>query len=93
MAWQKGKPKDPNSGRRRGSLNKPNAEIRDILLYHKDELITIAVQMAREGNATVLCKLLDKILPSLNSNNNINESKMTLEDYIISRKFKDEQRN
>ena len=46
-----------------------------------------------EGNATILCKLLDKILPTLNSNNNIVESKMTLEDYILQRKNRDEQRN
>ena len=61
-------------GRRKGSLNKPNAEIRDILLENKEKLITKAVELAEKGNAVILSKLLDKLIPTLNYNHNINSS-------------------
>ena len=56
-----------NAGRKKGSTNKEIDNIRDLLEPYKEELIKKAVKMAKEGNATVLNKLLDKLLPNLNS--------------------------
>ena len=59
--------KRPNSGRKKGSTNKEIDNIRDLLEPYREELIKKAVKMAKEGNATVLNKLLDKLLPNLNT--------------------------
>lgn len=59
--------KRPNAGRKKGSTNKDIDNIRNILEPYREELIKLAVKMAREGNATVLNKLMDKLLPNLNS--------------------------
>ena len=59
--------KRPNSGRKKGSTNNDIENIRDLLEPHRKALIEKAVKMAKAGNTTVLNKLLDKLLPNLNS--------------------------
>lgn len=57
----------PNAGRKKGSTNKDIDNIRELLRPHQQELIEKAVKMALSGNATIMTKLLDKLLPNLNS--------------------------
>ena len=54
-----------NSGRKKGSSNKDAKEYRNLLEQHKEKLIEEAVKMALDGNAIIMNKLLDKMLPSL----------------------------
>lgn len=59
--------KREGAGRKRGSLNKQIDEIRGLLEDDKEKLIKKAVKMALDGNAVIMNKLLDKLLPNLNS--------------------------
>lgn len=54
-------------GRPPGSINKNITEIRDLLEPHRKQLIDKAVKLALEGNAVIMNKLLDKLLPNLNA--------------------------
>ena len=64
--WRKGKPK--TGGRKKGSKNKATVLFSDMLNEQtKGELLQAAIKMAKEGNATIMNKLLDKFMPSLNS--------------------------
>lgn len=55
-------------GRKKGSKNKATVLFSDMLNEQtKGELLQAAIQMAKEGNATIMNKLLDKFMPSLNS--------------------------
>jgi len=59
--------KRKGAGRPKGKSDKTIKEIREILNNYSDELLEKAVEMALDGNATVMNKLLDKMLPSLNA--------------------------
>ena len=59
--------KRKGAGRPKGKSDKTIKEIREILNNYSEELLTKAVKMALDGNTSVMNKLLDKVLPSLNS--------------------------
>lgn len=63
----KGQPKI--GGKKKGSKNKSTLLFQGILEEHKIELLEKAIQMAKNGNATIMNKLLDKLLPNLNAIN------------------------
>jgi len=54
-------------GRPKGSLNQDIDNIHDLLEPHRKALIDKAVKMAKAGNVAIMNKLLDKLLPNLNS--------------------------
>ena len=58
-------------GRQKGTKNHATVQIKDLLLNNKDKLIKKAVEMAEAGNSVILAKLLDKLIPTLNHNENV----------------------
>ncbi len=78
---KKGEVRNPK-GRPKGSHNKTTLLLNDILANNKDKLLKTAIKMANEGNAQVLCKLLDKILPTITETTNINKG-ITFEDFVL----------
>ena len=69
-------------GRPKGSKNKANLKIDEILATEGANLVHQAVRLAKLGNAAVLCKLLDKVLPTLTDNKNVNFG-ANFEDFIL----------
>jgi len=65
MKFEKGHKKV--GGKKKGSKNKSTLIFEDLLKNSKYELLETAIKMAKEGNATIMNKLLDKFMPSLNS--------------------------
>ena len=65
MAFKKGQGRI--AGRRKGSKNKSTLIFENLLLENRAELLNQAIQMAKGGNERILLKLLDKIVPTLNS--------------------------
>lgn len=61
------KKKEKTGGRKRGSKNKSTLIFENLLLENRAELLDKAIEMAKEGNERILLKLLDKIVPTLNS--------------------------
>ena len=55
------------AGRPKGKSDKSIIEIRGILNNYSEELLMKAYEMAMGGNERMLAKLLDKVLPNLNS--------------------------
>ena len=62
-----GKGHEKLGGRVKGSKNKSTILFENLLNDNKYELLATAIKMAKEGNATIMNKLLDKFMPSLNS--------------------------
>lgn len=64
-------PYRPNSGRKKGGINslKNNTEAAEILKLNSVNLVNKAIALAtgKEPDRIILSKLIDKILPSLNS--------------------------
>ena len=54
-------------GKKRGSKNKSTLLFENLLLENRTELLSKAIELAKEGNERILLKLLDKIVPTLNS--------------------------
>ena len=65
MKFEKGHKKV--GGKKKGSRNKSTLIFEDLLKNSKYELLETAIKMAKEGNATIMNKLLDKFMPSLNA--------------------------
>lgn len=65
MKFEKGHKKV--GGKQKGSKNKSTLIFEDLLKNSKYELLEVAIKMAKEGNAAIMNKLLDKFMPSLNS--------------------------
>lgn len=63
----------PGSGRPKGQKNTKTQEGLEWISLNKPELLDKAMEMVREGNHTVLAKLLDKVLPTLTENKNETE--------------------
>lgn len=61
------KGKEKTGGRQKGSKNKSTLLFEQLLEENKYALLETAIKLAKEGNATIMNKLLDKFLPSLNS--------------------------
>ena len=58
-----------NAGRKRNSGDKRLEAVREALAANRDRLINTAIKMAtgKRPDRVVLCKLIDKVLPSLHS--------------------------
>lgn len=65
MPFQKGHKK--TGGKKKGSKNKSTLIFENLLLENRAELLDKAIEMAKNGNERILIKLLDKIVPTLNS--------------------------
>lgn len=65
MAFTKGQGRI--AGRQKGSKNKSTLIFENLLLENRAELLNKAIELAKEGNERILLKLLDKIVPTLNS--------------------------
>ena len=63
--FEKGRKK--TGGKKKGVKNKSTLIFEDLLKNSKYELLETAIKMAKEGNASIMNKLLDKFLPSLNA--------------------------
>jgi hypothetical protein len=61
------KNKEKTGGRKRGSKNKSTLIFENLLIENRAELLSKAIELAKEGNERILLKLLDKIVPTLNS--------------------------
>lgn len=83
MPRPKGYPK--TGGRQKGKRNRVTEEVAEFLNLNKLEILQLAFDRAMAGSDTILCKLLDKIVPSLAHNKNENENK-TFEDFLKERK-------
>ena len=57
------------AGRKRGSENRETQEARAMLAANSGRLLRKAIQLATaaEPNVTILCKLIERILPSLHA--------------------------
>lgn len=66
-----------NSGRPKGARNKSTILFENILENSKADLLNKAIELAQNGEVSVLNKLLDKIAPSLShtKNDNVNDIK------------------
>ena len=56
------------AGRPKGSKNKENKALAEILESEKTDLLEKAIKLAKKGNIPIMTKLLDKIVPTLNYN-------------------------
>lgn len=74
--------KREGAGRPKGAKNKENRILEQILEDEKANLVAVAIKMAKKGNTAVLCKLLDKVAPSLTDNKNLNLTD-TIEDLVL----------
>lgn len=61
------KNKEKTGGRKKGSKNKSTLIFENLLIENRAELLNKAIELAKEGNERILLKLLDKIVPTLNS--------------------------
>lgn len=61
------KKKEKTGGRKVGSRNKSTLIFENLLIENRAELLNKAIELAKEGNERILLKLLDKIVPTLNS--------------------------
>jgi hypothetical protein len=61
-------------GRKKGSLNKSTVLFSSILDEEKENLVKVAIRLAKNGEVSVLNKLLDKVLPTLSHNKNENQN-------------------
>lgn len=65
MAFKKGQGRI--AGRQKGSKNKSTLIFENLLIENRAELLNKAIELAKQGNERILLKLLDKIVPTLNS--------------------------
>ena len=65
MKFEKGRNK--TGGKQKGSKNKSTLIFENLLIENRAELLSKAIELAKEGNERILLKLLDKIVPTLNS--------------------------
>jgi hypothetical protein len=65
MAFKKGQGRI--AGRQKGAKNKTTILFENLLIENRAELLSKAIELAKEGNERILLKLLDKIVPTLNS--------------------------
>lgn len=59
------KKREKTGGRVKGTKNKSTLLFQGLLEKDKIELLKVAIKLAKEGNATIMNKLLDKMLPNL----------------------------
>ena len=85
MPFKPGQSGNP-SGRPKGSLNTTTEAAKAVLVKHTPELIEKAVQMALDGNETMLKVLIERILPradkvlAVNTQINLNREKAPVQD-------------
>ena len=85
MPFKPGQSGNP-AGRPKGSLNTTTEAAKAVLVKHTPELIEKAVQMALDGNETMLKVLIERILPradkvlAVNTQINLNREKAPVQD-------------
>jgi len=65
MRFEKGRNK--TGGKQKGTKNKTTLIFENLLIENRAELLSKAIELAKQGNERILLKLLDKIVPTLNS--------------------------
>lgn len=73
----------PNAGRPKGSKNKENKALAELLEDEKLGLLQKAIKLAKSGNVPIMTKLLDKIVPTLTFNENDNTNKNLTPDEML----------
>jgi hypothetical protein len=63
MPFEKGRPK--TGGKQKGSKNKSTILFAEILDKERANLLRVAIRLAKKGNATIMNKLIDKMIPNL----------------------------
>jgi hypothetical protein len=61
------KGREKTGGKKKGSKNKSTLLFQGLLEKDKVDLLKVAIKLAKEGNATIMNKLLDKMLPNIES--------------------------